>query len=187
MDALRNFPAYLDANSHKYSKKAPKALYFISDGSHVKIGSACNPKKRLKQLQTGNPRPLQIIETVDDADYSETTIHHYLKMNNLHEKGEWFCLNENQARWMAGVVFCHSSLYHEKSLIPKAPMNQFDHHEKIYMLRMLKHYQNENALLEAALTEAQDQNMFVSKIVELESEIKFKDERINELLKERMR
>jgi len=34
-------------------------VYFISDGTYTKIGVAVNPEKRLRELQTGNPKPFK--------------------------------------------------------------------------------------------------------------------------------
>jgi hypothetical protein len=34
-------------------------VYVITDGHRIKIGSSIDPNRRLRELQTGNPRPLQ--------------------------------------------------------------------------------------------------------------------------------
>jgi hypothetical protein len=34
-------------------------VYVITDGHRVKLGSSIDPNRRLRELQTGNPRPLQ--------------------------------------------------------------------------------------------------------------------------------
>src|SRR4051794_26063420 len=34
-------------------------VYAITDGHRIKIGSSIDPNRRLRELQTGNPRPLQ--------------------------------------------------------------------------------------------------------------------------------
>lgn len=60
---------------------------------YYKIGISKNPKKRLKQLQTGSSSDLQLIDTYKTSRYSiiEKSLHriysHGLK------RGEWFDLN----------------------------------------------------------------------------------------------
>ena len=45
-------------NSHGY-------VYFVSDGEFVKIGSAKNIESRMKQIQTGNPNPIELLAYVE--------------------------------------------------------------------------------------------------------------------------
>lgn len=81
----------------KQSKARPHYIYYITDGEHVKIGCSNNPLKRLKGLQTSNPRELKIIKTVMVAYYghlakaSETKLHEYYKKYRV--RGEWFTLD----------------------------------------------------------------------------------------------
>lgn len=68
-------------------------VYFIGDGRHLKIGVSNNPKKRLKQLQTGYPSKLQIVgifiaENRQSAFEDEGGWHEYL--DDCRESGEWF-------------------------------------------------------------------------------------------------
>ena len=80
-----------------------KLVYFISDGTAIKIGISNNPNKRLLELQTGNPNELKLIGTS-----------HILVENDLHElfihrklRNEWFELcdeimefcNKNKTRY----------------------------------------------------------------------------------------
>lgn len=65
-------------------------VYFISDGEYCKIGVTYNLDKRLKQLQTGNPKELKIIHSI-------RTRHPYELENELHNifrtkntRYEWF-------------------------------------------------------------------------------------------------
>lgn len=71
-------------------------IYLITDGLFFKIGRTkkdCN--KRLKELQTGSPYTLQLIESVhvNNASMVESILHRkyfYCKQIN-----EWFSLEEN--------------------------------------------------------------------------------------------
>lgn len=70
-------------------------VYFISDGDFVKIGKANNVEKRLKVLQTGNPKPLTIINIIECGDCKkayelEFFLHKMLKP--LKVNGEWYKL-----------------------------------------------------------------------------------------------
>ncbi len=68
-------------------------LYCLTDGENYKIGWAVDPDKRLKQLQTGNPRPL----TMHSRLKCKNTAQAMMRERNLHKKhrkykvlGEWF-------------------------------------------------------------------------------------------------
>lgn len=68
-------------------------LYCITDGVGYKVGWAINPEKRLKQLQTGNPRQLRIHARLRCS----CTAQAMMRERNLHKRhrkhrliGEWF-------------------------------------------------------------------------------------------------
>lgn len=65
-------------------------IYFIQStmGGPIKIGKAINPIKRLEQLQTGYPEPLQIIGVTPGTVEEEKNLHHKFLSLRLH--GEWF-------------------------------------------------------------------------------------------------
>ena len=92
--------AYDDETIEKYltphlclTGSAKAYVYFISDSKFVKIGSAINPNQRLKELQTGNPNPLEIMYLLPcksraDASQAEHKLH---LIYSAHKKtGEWF-------------------------------------------------------------------------------------------------
>lgn len=70
-------------------------VYVIQEAEtgHIKIGYAMDPKKRLSELQVGNPRKLKIVyqegfQSTGDAILSEMHFHKYLRYCSL--SGEWF-------------------------------------------------------------------------------------------------
>ena len=63
-------------------------IYFIWDGDHVKIGTSVNPIPRLKSLQTGNPRKLEILATMIGGRDTEKSLHD--QFSHLRVSGEWF-------------------------------------------------------------------------------------------------
>ena len=70
----------------------------LTERSTYKIGISKNPKKRVKQLQTGNSHKIKLIffEEVKEAKKAETIIHNFLKDSGNHISGEWFSLTDNQ-------------------------------------------------------------------------------------------
>ena len=77
--------------------------YMISDGhNNIKVGISDKPERRLKQLQTGHPYPLEIIFTEEfNCERNrmlkiEKKLHEEMgvKYKKLH--GEWFLIEENQ-------------------------------------------------------------------------------------------
>lgn len=70
-------------------------VYLITDGTYTKIGISNNPQKRLRSLQTANPRKLSIAHTVqleskDDASLLEFALHQYFDKARV--SGEWILL-----------------------------------------------------------------------------------------------
>lgn len=75
----------------------------ISDGhNNIKVGISDKPERRLKQLQTGHPYPLEIIFT-EEFDCKRNSIlliedklHKDMSVKYQKEHGEWFLIEENQ-------------------------------------------------------------------------------------------
>lgn len=61
-------------------------LYFITDGTYVKIGVAIKVYKRMAQLQTGNPKFLWILAHFPKMGYLESWCHS--KVKHLHYNNE---------------------------------------------------------------------------------------------------
>ena len=66
------------------------AVYFISDGLTAKIGFTDRPVvDRLRELQTGNPRPLEIVGVIESGSMAtESAIHRNWQADSV--QGEWF-------------------------------------------------------------------------------------------------
>lgn len=67
------------------------AVYFIRSGNFIKIGKANNPHGRLRQLQTGSPRKLELVSVVPGGRNEEKRLH--AKYSHLRANGEWFHLS----------------------------------------------------------------------------------------------
>lgn len=73
-----------------HGPKTP-GVYFVqeADNGAIKIGYADWPKKRLKELQVGNPRELRIIGLLLTDDHrEESRMHRRFAAHRL--RGEWF-------------------------------------------------------------------------------------------------
>lgn len=80
-----HYAAYTSSNSDKWQRNEHGLTYLISDGTAYKIGSTRKAiSARLRQLQVGNPRRLQLIATVKGANLEEL----------LHEEFEAFRLHQ---------------------------------------------------------------------------------------------
>lgn len=78
-------------------------VYIIRSGRGnrrpIKIGMADNPKRRIKELQTGNPELLNLVLTMKcnsrkHARLVERTLHNQLEGVNI--LGEWYQVKENK-------------------------------------------------------------------------------------------
>lgn len=78
------------------------AVYFIREQpeEYIKVGVSRNPPTRVRNLQTGNPRPLELlgwIQTDGDQDFQLAGMLHS-RFEQFRVSGEWFEIN-------TGVVF----------------------------------------------------------------------------------
>jgi len=69
-----------------------KYVYLIQslEDGYYKIGVSKHPNKRIKELNTGNPSPLKLIETYQSkfAEKIERTLQR--RYTHLRKEGEWF-------------------------------------------------------------------------------------------------
>lgn len=77
-------------------------VFRYGDDDHFKIGRTANVNKRLKQLQTGSPRPLTVFELIEttDAKEGEEFLHRRLAHKCL--IGENFALAPEEVREAVG-------------------------------------------------------------------------------------
>jgi len=71
-------------------------IYVIEEGLNgpLKIGTTVNLEERLKTLQSGNSKQLNIIMSFKGDSKLESKIHKDLAEFKIREKGEWFYRNE---------------------------------------------------------------------------------------------
>lgn len=63
-------------------------VYFIGDGTAIKIGFSENVARRLRSIQTGHHLPLKILGTIPASAIDELTVH--ARFAHLRLRGEWF-------------------------------------------------------------------------------------------------
>ena len=70
-------------------------IYFITDGTYIKIGYTKNSiQKRLKQLQTSNAKKLYILGWVNGDEKTEKQLHKKFEQFRIRSNGEWFMPEE---------------------------------------------------------------------------------------------
>lgn len=74
------------------SNPRPDRVYLIGspDSPLVKIGWSDNPKRRLRNLQSGSPVPLRLLAVYEGGHYVEAELHRRFADKRVH--GEWFDL-----------------------------------------------------------------------------------------------
>lgn len=79
-------------------------VYGFQSGEFIKIGSAGNVERRLKQFQLGNPHPLKVVmrRNVEEAVWLERRIHRLLASHAVGR--EWFRVDVAQAKAMMLVA-----------------------------------------------------------------------------------
>ena len=70
-------------------------VYFITDGEYIKIGYTKNhPKKRLKQLNTGNDKKLFLLGYILGNMSKEKELHKKFGRLRVRNSSEWFNVND---------------------------------------------------------------------------------------------
>lgn len=72
-----------------------KHIYLIQslENGYYKIGISKQPKKRIKQLQTGNSSELKLIDSYESEYYNKIERTLQRRYSHLKKEGEWFDLS----------------------------------------------------------------------------------------------
>lgn len=72
--------------------KGGEHLYVIQSDvtGNIKVGRSSEPRRRLKQLQTGSPHRLRLLIVAVDAGFREREMHKRMKEKRARADGEWF-------------------------------------------------------------------------------------------------
>lgn len=102
-----------------------KEIYFIYDGKYVKMGMSENPRKRLKELQTGNPNQMILLHSFIGNDECYEAIQEEFKEYNY--RSEWYCFDGELKKFI------------DSRFIPKT----IDSETEVNNLQMIKEAQKE--------------------------------------------
>lgn len=89
----------------EWRARTVRKVYFIGHelkvGSEVKIGVAYEPHKRLSTLQTGYPKSLRVLATVEGGETEEEKLHRRYRHARL--RGEWFTITPGMKKLIERV------------------------------------------------------------------------------------
>lgn len=107
-------PYFIDLIVENETENPKCFVYFITDGEYVKIGVAQNVKSRLREIQTGNPKPLKVLYTHGVSDekkafYLESKLH--AEYRDFRKTGEWFRIYD----YLNVNNFSESSCFHDEN------------------------------------------------------------------------
>jgi hypothetical protein len=90
------------------------SVYIMRNGSEplFKVGISVDPERRRRQLQTGNPRRVKLLWSVEvpDAQKTEGVLHAYLRERGCAIRGEWFELQDDVVVMLARQLLRHKKL-----------------------------------------------------------------------------
>lgn len=80
-------------------------IYFIREkGTKLyKIGRSNSPTRRLKELQTSNPKKLELICCIKGDSWLETQIHHLFSYLKCEGGQEWFYADTNMESYIQKI------------------------------------------------------------------------------------
>lgn len=86
------------------TKRMHDYVYIIKDGDRYKIGYSGDPERRLKSLQTGNPRKLELVFRFKTlwAEPLEYYLQDHFKSKQT--RGEWYALTDKELNEMPEVI-----------------------------------------------------------------------------------
>lgn len=78
-------------------------VYIVKAFGYYKIGKAYDVERRISQLQTSLPIPLERVLTIQTKRHGlECALHH--RFDHKRQQGEWFSLDSNDLEWITGFV-----------------------------------------------------------------------------------
>lgn len=72
--------------------RPPRLVYAIDDGRYTKVGVGHHPERRLRTMQTGNARELELLGTWPGGAALEQYLHRQFDTLGRRVRGEWFDL-----------------------------------------------------------------------------------------------
>lgn len=157
-------------------------VYLISCGDNdirpTKVGVSDDPYKRIKELQTGNPRKLKIeiiIECVDrnHAFNLEKTIHEVLFKRRL--QGEWFSMSGHKAMKVINRIANDPAYRSVKNIEKEARESRKEERARKNKVSLVKNYKkkltiskNENkSLIKKLLKRKSDKRILFQMLIDM--------------------
>lgn len=79
-------------------------ISIIQDGDQYKIGHSVKPDQRLKEFQTGNPRPLEIVFEYETAWAPKLEEYLQAHFKTKRTRGEWYALTNEDLSTINDVI-----------------------------------------------------------------------------------
>lgn len=98
-------------------------IYLIKERGtdYYKIGyTSRNSERRLQELQTGNPRMLEVVATIDGDENKERLLHHRYAHLMSDARNEWFKLTDNHVK---DILNSEQDLQDTGSVIRSSPFD----------------------------------------------------------------
>jgi hypothetical protein len=95
-----------------------RGVYFVTDGSAIKIGFSVDATQRLPNLQTATPRDLRLIASFPGSEDDEASLHAHFC--HLKIRGEWFTADEELLTFIADLERGRPLLQHRPAVITDA-------------------------------------------------------------------
>jgi hypothetical protein len=79
------------------------SVYFVRVGDHVKVGFTTSLKRRLAEIQTCNPYPLEFLAVISQATPSLEGVFHRI-WRGRRAQGEWFWLGAEVTHVIDAII-----------------------------------------------------------------------------------
>lgn len=99
IDKLKKDLASCRSSRRRNALPTADTVYFISNGTHIKIGKTWNVTARIKALQTASSNKLTLLGIVPISEYPEEQLHK--KFSHLNSSGEWFFPEDELLQFIA--------------------------------------------------------------------------------------
>lgn len=100
-------------------------VYLLKCDEWYKLGIGDNIKKRIAELQVGNPREIFLLTSFSAPRWEcyafEQQMHASLKLLGLHERGEWFRVPEDLLEWVLESMSSKDAIVFEEVALEEFP------------------------------------------------------------------
>lgn len=90
MAKVRRKSPRMDLSPESLPKQGEKVVYVLRSGEHAKVGYTSHLRKRVSEIQTGNPMPVLVEAYFKGSITDESDLHRRLRSIGLSRQGEWY-------------------------------------------------------------------------------------------------